>query len=260
MTEPTTTQAAPLIHLTKDNYALLDEDDFGVPGLIAHEIIGPFVNIRASGPLIMVHDGVFEPRHGIGHHPHRYNERLFYILEGAVDHDDAQNGISGHMATGDMGRLTEGLTGMLHKEWNNTDGRTRAFILVYETDPTPEQASFFPLRDADAPRYDEAPGVVTKELVGPNVNFPLHGDIRLFTDSTMSAGSTLEVKIEAGEGALIYPLEGNVEVLDGPKLLADETALVPPTQHEHTLTVRAATDARVLRAVHGPGRGFIQRH
>lgn len=258
MTEPQT-QTTPLIHLTKDNYALLDENDFGVPGLVAREVIGPFVNIRASGPLIMVHDGVFEPRHGIGHHPHRYNERLFYIIEGAVDHDDAQNGITGHMATGDMGRLTEGLVGMLHKEWNNTDGRARAFILVYETEPTPETASFLPLRDADAPRYEESPGVTTKELVGPNVNFPVHGDIHLFTDSQVPAGSALDVNIAPGEGALVFLLEGEVQIADGPTLHADHTALIPPTQHEHTVTLQAATDARILRAVHGPGRGFIQR-
>lgn len=259
MSEFIATQKTPLIHLTRDHYAVLDEDDFGVPGLVAHEIIGPFVNIRASGPLIMVHDGVFQPRHGIGHHPHRYNERLFYILEGAVDHDDSQNAITGHMATGDMGRLTEGITGMLHKEWNNTDGRARAFILVYETDPTPEAASFLPLRDPDAPRFEESPGVTTKELVGPNVNFPLHGDIRLFTDSIMRSGSTLDVKVGPGEGALIFPIDGEIEVDGGLALLADHTLLVPPTQHGHTLALRAATDARVLRAIHGPGRGFIQR-
>lgn len=259
MTRPAT-QTTPLIHLTRESYAVLDEDDFGVPGLIAHEIIGPFVDIRASGPLIMVHDGVFEPRRGIGHHPHRYNERLFYILEGAVDHDDAQNAITGHMATGDMGRLTEGVTGMLHKEWNNTDSRARAFILVYETNPTPETASFLPLRHADAPRFEESQGVTTKELVGPNVNFPVHGDIRLFTDSTMLSGATLTIEIAPGEGALVYLIDGETEIEGGPALFADHTLLVPPAQQEHTLVLRAATDARLLRAVHGPGRGLIQRH
>lgn len=248
-----------IITLTRDDYAVLDKDDFGVPGLVAHEVIGPFVNTRASGPLIMVHDGRFEPRHGIGHHPHRYNERLFYILEGAVDHDDAQNGITGYMGTGDMGRLTEGLSGMLHKEWNNTDGNARAFILVYETEPVPEKASFLALRDSDAARYDEAPGVATKELVGPKVNFPVHGDIRLFTDSAMDEGSALTVDVAAGEGALVFPLQGEVEI-DGRRLGAEETGLLPPEQHERAVTVRALTAARVLRAVHGPGRGFIQRH
>ena len=141
-------------------------------GISATEIIGPFVPVKAAGPLIMVHDGLIEPHMGIGHHPHRYNERLFYILEGALSHDDSLNGITGEMPTGGLGRLTEGRRGMLHKEWNDTDVQTRAFILVYETDPIPETASFHLLADADAPRYEAAPGVTTKELVGPRANFP----------------------------------------------------------------------------------------
>lgn len=258
MTE-TKTGTTPIVKLDHSDYKVLGQMDFGVPGLIAHEVIGPFVNVRASGPLLMVHDGRFEPRHGIGHHPHRYNERLFYILEGAVDHDDAQNGIKGHMDTGDMGRLTEGLAGMLHKEWNNTDGNARAFILVYETEPVPEEASFLNLSDAEAPRYEEAPGVTTKELVGPKVQFPVHGDVRLFTDSTLEEGATLEVNAAPGEGALVFPIEGEIEIDGGTRLGVDETALLPPAEDARSVTVRALTPARVLRAVHGPGRGFITR-
>jgi hypothetical protein len=52
--------------------------------------------VQASGPLITVHDSVVEAGLGIGHHPHRYNERLFFIERGELDHDDALNGITGH--------------------------------------------------------------------------------------------------------------------------------------------------------------------
>lgn len=242
--------------LTPDDYFLLGEEQFGVPGLVATELIGPFVRTQAQGPLIMVHDGVFEPRHGIGHHPHRFNERLFYILEGAVDHDDALNGITGHMGTGDMGRLTEGVRGMLHKEWNNTDGRARAFILVYLTDPVPPRASFELLEDAAAPRYEEADGVTTKELVGPKAAFPIHGDIRLFADSTLVGGAALEITLGPDEGAMLFPLEGNFEVEadgDGRPLPPEHTALLSPTD-ERSLRVRAPSGGRLLRAIHGPGK------
>jgi redox-sensitive bicupin YhaK (pirin superfamily) len=249
-----------LVVLSPEDYATLDEDDFGVPGLAATEIIGPFMGVHALGPLIMVHDGVFEPHHGIGHHPHRYNERLFYILEGAVDHDDALNGITGHMGTGDLGRLTEGLRGMLHKEWNNTDGRARAFILVYGTnvDPPPARASFAALRDGDAPRYEEAAGVTTKELVGLRVRFPIHGDIRLFTDSTLDPGAALEVGLNDSEGGLLFPLEGRFE-LDGSELAPGNAALLPPAEGGRSHRVRAREGGRLIRVVHGPGHGFVMR-
>lgn len=247
-----------MIVLSPEDYAVLDEDDFGVPGLVAHEIIGPFVRLRSLGPLIMVHDGVFEPHHGIGHHPHRFNERLFYILEGAVDHDDALNGITGHMGTGDLGRLTEGMRGMLHKEWNNTDGRARAFILVYETDPTPARASFEALRDLDAARYEESPGVTTKELIGPSAPLAINGDVRLFADTRLATGTELSFDFGPSEGGLLFPIEGEIEVLNevGRSVLPGHTAAFAPADSARSLRIRAAGPGRVLRVVHGPGRGL----
>jgi redox-sensitive bicupin YhaK (pirin superfamily) len=247
-----------LLVLTPEDYKVLDQDDFGVPGLVAHEIIGPFVPLRSLGPLIMVHDGVFEPHHGIGHHPHRFNERLFYILEGAVDHDDALNGITGHMGTGDLGRLTEGMRGMLHKEWNNTDGRARAFILVYETDPTPPQASFEALRDPDAPRYEESAGVTTKELVGPSAPLPINGDVRLFADSRVDAGGELSVDLEPKEGSLLFTVEGAFEVWNENResIPIGHAVVLHPADAGRSLRVRSEGGGRVLRVVFGPGRGM----
>src|ERR687892_2798611 len=138
-----------------DDHVVLGESQFGMAGLTAVESVGPFVSVQALGPLITVHDSVIDAGMGIGHHPHRYNERLFYIEQGQLDHDDARNRITGHMDTGDVGQFTEGLAGMVHSEWNHGDVDTRAYILVYGTDPVPQQTGFNALRDADAPRYEE---------------------------------------------------------------------------------------------------------
>jgi redox-sensitive bicupin YhaK (pirin superfamily) len=251
-------RAANAIVLKPSDYAVLDEDDFGVPGLVAHEWVGPFVDVQAVGPLIMVHDGVFDPHKGIGHHPHRFNERLFYILEGAVDHDDALNGITGHMGTGDLGQLTEGARGMLHQEWNNTDGRARAFILVYGTEPIPPRAAFAALRDAEAPRYEPAPGVRTKELVGPKAGLNPHGDVRLFTDDTLEPGAELRLDLGDGEGGLLFAVEGEVAV-EEESLRAEAMALFPPAPEERAVKVASSKGARVLRAVYGSGHGLVLR-
>jgi len=249
------TTAGDVVVLAPEDYAVLGEQEFGVPGLVATEVVGPYVRIRAIGPLIMLHEGVIESHRGIGHHPHRSNERLFYMLEGALDHDDALNGITGHMGPGDLGRLTEGRRGMVHKEWNNTDDTARAFILVYSTDPMPERASFDALRDADAPRYEESPGMSTKELVGPRSPLRTHGDIRFFADTTLQAGTKLETGLDEGEGAVLAPIEGEIEIGDR-RLSTSDRALVPPGQ-ARSLVVRALTPARVLRVTFGPGYGFV---
>jgi redox-sensitive bicupin YhaK (pirin superfamily) len=247
---------AQAVVLTPDDYTILTEDDFGSPGVQATEMIGSFVRVQASGPLLAVHDSTWKPRLGVGHHPHRYNERLFYILEGEVDHDDSLNHITGHMGTGDLGRLTEGRGGMWHSEWNNTDGPARAFILVYPTVPMPARASFGALRDGDAPRYDEGPAVSTKELVGPRSPLEIHGDVRLFTDSEMTRGAVLELGLQSGEGLLLTPLEGDV-VVGGTRVPAGHGLVIAPGGHPRAFQALAQSDARVLRVVHGPGEGLV---
>jgi redox-sensitive bicupin YhaK (pirin superfamily) len=256
--ENTPSSERPYLILRPEDHVVLGESDFGMPGLTAIESIGPFVGIQASGPLITVHDSVIDASLGIGHHPHRYNERLFYIEQGQLDHDDALNHISGHMDTGDVGQFTEGQRGMIHSEWNHGDVDTRAYILVYSTDPIPEQTAFNALRDHDAPRYDEAPGVHTKELVGARSPLRVNGDIRLFTDSTLDAGAVLSVTAAPGEGAVISVREGSAQVQDGDDLRPGSTLLMPATDQPRTIQLHALEPSRLVQVVHGPGFGFVR--
>lgn len=249
---------APYLILTEKDYRILGEADFGAPGLEAIEVLGPFVDIQASGPLITIHDSTVDPHLGIGHHRHRYNERIFYIMAGELDHDDALNNIQGHMGPGDVGLFTEGQRGMVHSEWNNGDVPARAYILVYSTDPIPEQTSFTVLQDGDAPRYKEGEGVRTKELVGPQSGLRVHGDLRLFTDSMVDDGGVLTVKLEDREGGLLSIREGQVRLED--QVIGEgATILLPPAKGERRVSVQAIGPVRLLRVVHGPGHGFVRR-
>ena len=252
-----TATTRPYLLLGPVDHVVLGESDFGMPGLKAVEAIGPFVEIQASGPLITVHDSVVEAGLGIGHHPHRYNERLFYIEEGQLDHDDSLNGIKGHMGPGDVGQFTEGRRGMLHSEWNHGDVDTRAYILVYSTDPIPAQTAFTALRDADAPRYEDGDGVRTKEMVGSRSPLGVNGDIRLFTDSDLEAGATLAMDLAPGEGGVVSVRRGSV-VVDGQDLAPEATLVAPPVDEPRTIPLRATEPARLVRVVHGPGHGFVR--
>jgi redox-sensitive bicupin YhaK (pirin superfamily) len=244
--------------LQPEDHVVLGEADFGMPGLTAVEAIGPFVSVQASGPLITVHDSVIDAGLGIGHHPHRYNERLFYIEEGQLDHDDALNSITGHMDTGDVGQFTEGRRGMIHSEWNHGDVDTRAYILVYSTDPIPEQTAFGVLEDARAPRYQELPGVRTKELVGPKSPLRVNGDIRLFADSRLEPGAVLTVDLQAGEGAVASVREGAALVDHAVDFAPGQTLVVPPVDDHRVVRLRAEQHTRLIRVVHGPGHGLVR--
>ena len=249
----------PYVVLEPEDHAVLGESDFGMAGLTAAEAIGPFVGIQASGPIITVHDSVIDAGLGIGHHPHRYNERLFYIEEGQLDHDDSLNSITGHMDPGDVGLFTEGQRGMIHSEWNHGDVDTRAYILVYSTDPVPSQTAFTALRDADAPRYDEAEGVLTKEMVGPRSPLRVNGDLRLVTDSRMEPGAVMAIELGPDEGGLASVREGAVEIEDdGTKLLPGMTLVAQSAPATRSIRLRALEPTRVIRVVHGPGHGFVQ--
>jgi len=250
----TVTTHPTYVVLAPEQHAVLGENEFGMAGLIAIESIGPFTSIHESGPLLTVHDSTIQAHLGIGHHPHRFNERLFYIEQGELDHDDALNKITGHMDAGDVGEFTEGQRGMIHSEWNNGDVDTIAYILVYRTDPVPERTSFTALRDADAPRYDEGAGVRTKELVGPASPLHVHGDIRYFADSTLERDAAVSLAFDDGEGGLASVREGMVRVDDDPaELAAGSTILVRPAAGERRLEVRASEPSRIVRVVHGPG-------
>jgi redox-sensitive bicupin YhaK (pirin superfamily) len=247
----------PYLLLAPEDHVVLGESDFGMPGLQAIESIGPFVAVQASGPLITVHDSLVAAGLGIGHHPHRFNERLFYIERGELDHDDALNHITGHMDTGDVGQFTEGRRGMVHSEWNHGDVDTRAYILVYTTDPIPPEAAFRALRDADAPRHEED-GARTKELVGPSSPLNVNGDIRLFTDSVLEPRARLVVDLAAGEGGLASVREGAVRIAgDGTILRPGATLILPVADEPRALELQAEEPTRAIRVVHGPGHGFV---
>jgi redox-sensitive bicupin YhaK (pirin superfamily) len=247
----------PYLVLGPEDHVVLGESDFGMPGLTAVESIGPFVSIQASGPLITVHDSVIEPHLGIGHHPHRSNERLFYIESGQLDHDDSLNGITGHVEAGDVAQFTEGQRGMMHSEWNHGDEPTRCYILVYSTDPVPPLAAFHALRDEEAPRHDEDDGVRTKELVGPASPLRVNGDIRLFMDSSMDPGGMMTLSFGNGEGGLASVREGRVAVDGREPLGPRQTLVVPPAAEPRSIDLRAEEPSRVIRVVHGPGHGFV---
>jgi redox-sensitive bicupin YhaK (pirin superfamily) len=253
-----TSTVRPYWILPPEDHAALGESEFGMPGLLAVEAIGPFVEVQASGPLITVHDSIVSARMGIGHHPHRFNERLFYIEQGQLDHDDALNHITGHMDTGDVGQFTEGRRGMMHSEWNHGDVDTRAYILVYSTDPVPPQAAFNVLRDAEAPWYEEAAGVRTKELVGPRSPLTVNGDIRLFTDSQFDPGAIFTIDLAAGEGGLASVRDGAVRIEDHAELHPGATLLVPPADEPRSVRLRADRPTRLVLVVHGPGHGLVR--
>jgi redox-sensitive bicupin YhaK (pirin superfamily) len=257
------TATPELTIISSDQFYRVGEADFGVPGLIAIESVGPFAPTQQVGPFVMIHDGFFDPGFGIGHHPHRYHERLFYILAGRVEHDDALNGITGEMNTGDLARLTEGIRGMYHREWNGAPPgeMSRAFILVYRPDTVPEipVASFEVLRADDRPRHPDGDGE-TLELIGPGSPFQVNlSTFRRYLDTTLQPGGSIEQELADDEVAYLYPIAGSVRVDDGGggelATLRGEGSRLP----EGPAEAAVATGPGRLRLTAGPGEARLLR-
>jgi redox-sensitive bicupin YhaK (pirin superfamily) len=259
-------QAPELTVIGADQFYRVGEAEFGTPGLVAIESAGPFVRVKQIGPFVTIHDSVFDPGFGIGHHPHRYHERLFYILEGRVEHDDALNGIRGAMDTLDLGRLTEGVRGMYHQEWNGASPgqRSRAFILVYRPDAVPEIpiASFEVLRAADRPRYADGDAETT-ELIGWQSGFQVNlSTFRRYLDTSLPAGGSFDEVLADDEAAYFHPLAGALRLTgdDGRSLgelsaegspFAEGPGSVGVVAGPGQIRFKASgTDARVLRAAY----------
>lgn len=202
--------------IRSDRFHRLGANEFGMPGLHAVESVGPFVELMQLGPFITIHDSIIEKGLGIGHHPHRFNERLFYILQGQIKHDDAMNGITGQMSAGDLARLTEGERGMLHQEWSGrTDIDAHAFILVYAPDIEPPLpvAAFDTLRADGRVRAVEAEGVETHQLIGGESAYRANSSrVATFFDTTMAAGSAFDHAMPADAGLIVYPLQGAIRL------------------------------------------------
>jgi len=254
--------------LSADRFHRLGAAEFGMPGLLAIESVGPFVELARLGPFITIHDSFLAPGLGIGHHPHRSNERLFYILRGEIHHDDALNGIQGVMHEGDLARLTEGERGMLHREWNGRDDiTTHAFILVYppDVDPPIPTASFDALRSGDVVRMAEAPGVETLQLIGGGSRYRANSSaITAFSDTTVAPDARLELTMSPQEGLFLYPLDGTLRV-DGIEEPMRGGGIDREDGPSAAAVAWSGAESRSLRleAVDGPARllriGFARR-
>jgi redox-sensitive bicupin YhaK (pirin superfamily) len=166
------------------------------------------------------------------------------------------------MDEGDLGRLTEGVRGMLHQEWNGADDQvTRAFILVYHPDVHPPipVAEFAVLRAADRVRVPEAPGVETLELVGPNSPFRVnHSGLRHYADTTLTDGAAVDVTQEPDRGLLLYPVEGSLRVMrDGrDEVVLNATESIHPEGPANLAVAWSSDKGRAIRlqALDGPAR------
>jgi redox-sensitive bicupin YhaK (pirin superfamily) len=243
-----------VVHAADRN--VITSEQFGSPGLVAREPIGPDAPVTYSGAVFVLHDSIIEAGCGIGHHPHQGMERLFYVLSGGLHHDDALNNITADAAAGDLAIFTEGRRGMIHSESNPAADDARIWIIVAPTDPVPPTASVRVLSGDDAGRDRPGDGMSVKELIGPGSPAQVHSDVRWLVDLRIRDDAVFRRELGHGEAVVAQPIRGRAKVM-GESLGTDDLLAVGPDDEDRTLEITGDGEpSRLLVAVTGPGLGF----
>ena len=255
-----TNASSSTIHLRPDDYHLIGPEQFGSPGVSASESVGPDVEVQAVGTLVAVQDRRLEPRTVVDHPGRPGHEHLLYPLEGGIEHEDPSQGSRATVEAGDLGILTEGEAGTGYTQRTRGDHAARVYAIVSAVEATGSVAGFAVIRDREMRRSSPTSGVETK-LVVERDGDRVRGDLREMGDSRLEIGATASIRLDGGEGALLFCLDGRVQVTPGeePALTGvgfDDTVIIPPTNDDRDLRVSAQAPARVLHVVTGRGAGL----
>lgn len=254
MTETRVTETRKVVRAADRH--VIGPQDFGAPGLTAREPIGPAGPIQHVGAVLVLHDSVIEAGLGIGHHPHRGNERLFYLLSGGLHHDDALNHYTADASAGDLAVFTEGWRGMIHAESNPAEDDARIWIIVAPTEPMPPTASVRVLASDDAGRERPGEGISVKVLVGGSSPARVHSDVRWLADVRVRDDVVFTRDLADDEAVVVQPIKGRALVM-GEVLETDDLLAAGPEDPSRTLEITGhGVPSRVLVAITGPGLGF----
>ncbi len=159
---------------------------------------------------------------GFPAHPHRGFETVTYMLDGHMLHED-HLGNKGHLTAGGVQWMTAG-RGIIHSEMPQQEsGLMRGFQLWLNL-PAAEKmkdAAYVDIAPTQMPIANPIAGVSVKVIAG-TFNYEGHswaGPIQglstapVYYDVQLSAGSELLFSLPDGHNTLLYPYEGQVQLI-----------------------------------------------
>lgn len=172
--------------------------------------------LRNFSPFLMLDHFSVKPGAGFPDHPHRGQETITYLLEGAVDHEDFA-GNKGTIGPGDLQFMTAG-RGIMHAEMpaQNTDGSANVGLQLWVDLPARLKMCEPRYRDL---RADEIPSVDVddnkvhvKVISGQSHGIDSVKDLAYtpvwILDVTVQPGGKVAQPLPAGWNAFAYVLEG----------------------------------------------------
>ncbi|KAI2611331.1 RmlC-like cupin domain-containing protein [Hypoxylon fragiforme] len=173
--------------------------------------------LRNFSPFLMLDHFSIKPGAGFPDHPHRGQETITYLLEGAVDHEDFA-GNAGTIEAGDLQFMTAG-RGIMHAEMprQNPDGSANVGLQLWVDLPANLKACEPRYRDLRAKEIPSATldngkiniKVISGQAAGVDSVKDLAYTPVWILDVTMKPGSKLAQPLPEGWNAFSYQLEGS---------------------------------------------------
>ncbi|KAJ4144531.1 hypothetical protein LMH87_003412 [Akanthomyces muscarius] len=174
--------------------------------------------LRNFTPFLMLDHFSIKPGAGFPDHPHRGQETITYLLEGAVDHEDF-TGARGTINAGDLQFMRAG-EGVVHAEMprQNPDGSANVGLQLWVDLPQDLKYSeprYKDLRAAEIPHVEAADGKATiKVISGQSHGVESVQDVAYtpvwILDVTLRPGAQVVQPLPQGWNAFAYVLEGDV--------------------------------------------------
>lgn len=172
--------------------------------------------LRNFSPFLMLDHFSVSPGAGFPDHPHRGQETITYLLQGAVDHEDFA-GNKGTIETGDLQFMTAG-RGIMHAEMprQNPDGSANVGLQLWVDLPKhlkQTEPRYRDLRAKEIPVVDADGGKVRVKVISgqshgvDSVKELAYTPVWLL-DVEMQPGGKLAQNVPKGWNAFLYTLEG----------------------------------------------------
>jgi quercetin 2,3-dioxygenase len=179
--------------------------------------------LRNFSPFLMLDHFTVPPGAGFPDHPHRGQETITYLLEGAVDHEDFA-GNSGTIEAGDLQFMTAG-RGIMHAEMprQNPDGSANVGIQMWVDLPQKLkqcEPRYRDLRASEIPKIELDDGKVSIKIISgqshgtDSVQELAYTPVWIF-DVTLKPGGKVTQPLPVGWNAFAYTLHGSVTFGEG---------------------------------------------
>lgn len=200
----------------KQSFLAIEQSE-GVGAKVRRSIGTP--KLKNFSPFLMLDHFSVSPGAGFPDHPHRGQETITYLLEGAVDHEDFA-GNSGTIYAGDLQFMTAG-RGIVHAEMprQNKDGSANVGMQLWVDLPENLKSCeprYRDLRASEIPKIEVDDGKVSIKVISgqshgtDSVKELAYTPVWIF-DVTIRPGGKVTQDLPEGWNAFAYTLKGTTQ-------------------------------------------------